>query len=86
VKNKSILPILVLIIAVSFHSVDIFTQYEISESHLITLDAFLAPFGLGGLIRAGHKTYVNSKTTTDKITTEEKKKLVEILDKIKNIE
>ena len=46
-----------------FHGVDIFTNYEISDAQLIAIDAFLAPFGLGGLIRAGHKQYLSSKTT-----------------------
>jgi len=83
IQNKKIMPVLVLIIAVGFQSIDIFTAYDISESQLTAIDVFLAPFGLGGLIRAGHKTYVESKTNSSEISEEDQKKLNEILSKIK---
>lgn len=77
------MPILVLILATAMHGVDIFTEYEISLEQLIAFDVFLAPFGLGGLVRAAHKTYVAGKTATSEISPEDTLKLKEILNKIK---
>jgi len=76
------MPILVLIIAVGFQCVDIFTPYEISEAQLGAIHLFLAPFGLGGLIRAGHKSYLQSKADASKITPEDIAKIKEIVAKV----
>jgi hypothetical protein len=82
IENKKIMPILVIVIAMSFHSVDIFTEFEVSENHLIAIDVFLAPFGLGGLVRAGHKTYVTGKIPSKTLSEEDRKKLESIVGKI----
>lgn len=81
-QNKKIMPVLVLIIAMGFHSVDIFTEYDITTEHLAAIDIFLAPFGLGGLVRAGHKSYLAAKTESSQITPEDMQKLKKILAKI----
>lgn len=84
IENKKIMPILVLIIAMGFHGVDIFTETDITLEQLAAIDVFLAPFGLGGLLRAGHKSYLASKVTaTAGISSEDMLKLKEILAKIK---
>lgn len=84
IQNKKILPILVIFIAMGFHSVDIFTTYTIDDAQLMAIDVFLAPFGLGGLIRAGHKSYLATKNiTASQIPPEDIKKMEEILSKIK---
>lgn len=82
-SNKKIMPILVVIIAMGFHSVDIFTEYDISDAQLGAIDIFLAPFGLGGLLRAGHKSYLASKQSASEIPPEDLIKLKELLNKIK---
>ena len=84
VDNKKIMPVLVIAIAMFFHGVDIFTEFTITTDHLMAIDIFLAPFGLGGLIRAGHKSYLATKTATGQIPPEDVLKLEEILKKIKN--
>ena len=83
VQNKKILPILVILIAMGFHCVDIFTSYTIENAQLLAIDVFLAPFGLGGLLRAGHKSYLATKkiASTD-ISEADVKKLKDILAKI----
>jgi len=83
IQNKQLMPVLVLVIAVFFHGVDIFTDYDITTEHLVAIDIFLAPFGLGGLVRAGHKSYLASKSTSSEISPEDKRKLQEILNKLK---
>ena len=83
VSNKQIMPVLVVIIAMSFHAVDVFTEYDITTEHLAAIDLFLAPFGLGGLIRAGHKSYLATKTASSDIPPEDIVKLKEILNKVK---
>lgn len=77
------MPILVVIIAMCFHGVDIFTDYTVTIEQIIAIDVFLAPFGLGGILRASHKTYVASKTATSKIPPEDILKIEEILRKAK---
>lgn len=76
------MPILVLIIAVGFHGIDIFTEYTVTESQLIALDVFLAPFGLGGLLKSGYKMYNQAKTTARTTTEEDLKKIEELLKRI----
>jgi len=83
IQNKKILPILVILIAMGFHSVDIFTTYTIDDAQLMAIDIFLAPFGLGGLIRAGHKSYLaTKKITSSQISDDDIKKMKEILAKL----
>lgn len=84
VENKKIMPVLVLIIAMGFHAVDIFTPYDITLEQLAAIDVFLAPFGLGGILRASHKSYLASKAQAGSISPEDLKKLEEILAKIKS--
>lgn len=84
VKIRSIMPILVLIIAVGFHGVDIFTEYTVTESQLVALDVFLAPFGLGGLLKSGYKVYTQAKTSAGTITKEELQKIEDLLNRLKN--
>lgn len=83
-KTKQIMPFLVLFIAMGFHSVDIFTEFEIDDQHLIAIDVFLAPFGLGGLLKSGYKLHQDSKTKAGEISTEDITKLEEILKKAKS--
>lgn len=84
VENKKFMPLLVVIIAMGFHGVDIFTNYDITLEQLAAIDVFLAPFGLGGLLRAGHKSYLASKqTAATEISAEDMLKLRELLNKIK---
>jgi len=82
VKTRQIMPILVVLIAMSFHAVDVFTEYDITIEQLVIIDGFLAPFGLGGIIRAGHKTYLASKTNASTINPEDIVNLKELLAKI----
>lgn len=77
------MPILVVIIAMCFHGVDIFTEYTVTIEQIVAIDLFLAPFGLGGLLRASHKTYVGSKTNASAMKPEDIKKLEEALVKIR---
>ena len=83
VENKKIMPVLVLIVAMGFHGIDIFTEIDITLEQLIAIDGFLAPFGLGGLIRAAHKTHVAAKQNAGEIPPEDMLKLKEILNKVK---
>lgn len=84
VQNKKFMPLLVVIIAMGFHGIDIFTEYDITLEQLAAIDIFLTPFGLGGLLRAGHKSYLASKQiTSSEISPEDLLKLKELLNKIK---
>ena len=83
VKIRSIMPILVLIIAMGFHGVDVFTEIDITLEQLAAIDVFLAPFGLGGLLRAAHKSYLATKVTASNISQEDLLKLKELMAKLK---
>jgi len=82
VKTRQIMPILVVLIAMSFHAIDVFSEYDITTEQLVIIDGFLAPFGLGGIIRAGHKTYLASRINSTAINPEDIVKLKELLAKI----
>lgn len=55
-KSSKALPFIFLAIATVFLSVDMFTQYEITDS-MVTVIISLLPIGVGGLVNKGWETY-----------------------------
>ena len=51
------LPFIVLAIACTFISVDMFTEYVITETHVVIITTVLTPLGLGGLVNKGWNTF-----------------------------
>lgn len=59
-KNRY-LPIYVVIIATFFLTVDMFTEFTITEEMVSIVGIILAPIGLGGLVKHGFDTYKQIK-------------------------
>ena len=60
VSSKAI-PFLVLAIATGLLAVDVFTDFEIDETHIQLVGVILTPLGLGGLVNKGWNTFKQIK-------------------------
>jgi len=61
ISSKAI-PFIVIAITVGLFAIDIFTEFEITDTHISLVAVILTPLGLGGLINKGWDTYKAIKT------------------------
>lgn len=64
-SSKSI-PFVVLAIVAALFAIDIYTPYEITETHIQLIAVVLTPLGLGGLVNKGWDTFKAIKTAPPK--------------------
>lgn len=73
------MPWVVLIIAVGFTSVNVFTSYAITDSQMASLYLMLTPFGMASVVKSGYELSKKMKAIIPDLTEEDKKKLKELM-------
>jgi len=61
-NSSKAIPFIVIAITAGLFAIDIFTDFEINETHIQLVAVILTPLGLGGLINKGWDTYKAIKT------------------------
>jgi len=55
--SSKTIPFVVLAIVAALFAIDIYTPFEITETHVALVTAVLTPMGLGGLVAKGWDTF-----------------------------
>ena len=64
--SSKAIPFIVLAMTAGLFAIDIFTDYDITETHIQLAATILTPLGVGGLVNKAWDTYKAVKTASPK--------------------